>query len=283
MPVSPDGSIPQLAVSIADLHRIGGGLSADVFRLDAHRVLKLMRPDVPVAVARRECAVTQVAADAGLAIAHPRGLVMVGKRCGLLLDYLPENPVLRRVRRWPGAVMVTLAALARYQAAIHRLAPAGGIPHAADVLAHRLGESLADAAAVAHARTLLAALPPGDRLLHGDLHMGNIITMPGGLRVVDWSQAMIGVPAADVARTELLLRYGRYGRRLRDHAWLRSVRHGAAAWYLTCYRRITGMTDAQVDAWRTPVAVAWLREGSAAHAPSLRRYIAARIARDQLR
>ena len=64
---------------------------------------------------------------------------------------------------------------------------------------------------------------------------------------------------------------------LRRWRFLRLARHAAAAWYLFCYRRITGMTAAAIDAWRLPVAVAWWREGSAAYLPALAEYVAARL------
>ena len=98
------------------------------------------------------------------------------------------------------------------------------------------------------------------------------------MMLIDWAQAMAGDPAADVARSELVMRFGRYGALLRQHAWPRISRDAAAAWYLFSYRRLTGMSDAAIEAWRLPVAVAWLREGSAAHLPALQAYVDRRLA-----
>ena len=66
--------------------------------------------------------------------------------------------------------------------------------------------------------------PPGDRLLHLDLHPLNVLLGPSGPVVIDWPRAAAGDPAADVAATWvvvggaaippgiLLATFGRMGR-----------------------------------------------------------------------
>jgi aminoglycoside phosphotransferase (APT) family kinase protein len=46
---------------------------------------------------------------------------------------------------------------------------------------------------------------PGRSLLHGDLHPGNILLTAAGPAVIDWTNASVGPPGADVAVTWLLL------------------------------------------------------------------------------
>lgn len=56
----------------------------------------------------------------------------------------------------------------------------------------------------------LAAMPGGgDRLLHLDLHPLNVIMSPRGPIVIDWPNARLGDPMADVALTYALIRCGR--------------------------------------------------------------------------
>jgi aminoglycoside phosphotransferase (APT) family kinase protein len=50
-------------------------------------------------------------------------------------------------------------------------------------------------------------LPEGDRLLHGDFHPGNVLEGDGSEAVIDWHNATVGPPAADVARTWVLLKF----------------------------------------------------------------------------
>jgi aminoglycoside phosphotransferase (APT) family kinase protein len=273
------GAIDLPALDLAHAPRIGRGVSAEVFALADGRALKLLLPGVPEVAAARELAATRVAHAAGLPVPRPFGEVTVDGRHGLVVARLEEAPWLRRMRRWPGAVMVTLAEMAHQHAALHRVAvPAGALPTAHEVLENRIAGSLAGPAAIGAARAALARLPHADRLGHGDLHLGNFMTTRGGLMLIDWAQAMAGDPAADIARSELVMRFGRYGALLRRHAGPRVARDAAAAWYLHCYRRLSGMSEAAIDAWRLPVAVAWLREGSAAHLPALQAYVDRRLA-----
>ncbi|MER5646774.1 phosphotransferase [Streptosporangium sp. NPDC002524] len=50
-----------------------------------------------------------------------------------------------------------------------------------------------------------AAGRPGNRLLHLDLHPGNVLVTGDGPRVVDWANAARGAPGADAACTWLIL------------------------------------------------------------------------------
>ncbi|GAA3465987.1 phosphotransferase [Nonomuraea roseola] len=50
-----------------------------------------------------------------------------------------------------------------------------------------------------------AAGRPGNRLLHLDLHPGNVLLTGDGPRVVDWANAARGAPGADAACTWLIL------------------------------------------------------------------------------
>ena len=269
----------------AQLRRIGHGISADVLLLPPDRVLKLLRPGLGAAIAEREFTAARVAFEAGLPVPEPLTLARAGERHGIVFERLEEAPWARRVRRLPGPVMATLAAMARLQARAHAVRiSAGVLPDAGALLDARCTDALAPAAARDAARRRLAELGGGsDRLLHGDLHLGNIIAARGRTMAVDWAQAMVGDPAADVARTELLLRFGRYGVALRRYPSLRVARHAAAEWYLFCYRQITGMPTDAIDRWRLPTAVAWMRNDSAAHPSSLAAYAERQRRRDQLR
>ena len=264
----------------ATLARIGAGASADVLLLPDGRALKLLLPGIGEGVARREFDATLTAYRAGLPVPAPLTQVTVAGRHGLVLERLDEPRWMRRGRRLPGAVMATLDRLARAQAAAHRVAVGPGeLAPVHAVLGARLLESNAPVAAIDAAAAALARLPTGDRLLHGDLHLGNVVTAGGRMFLIDWSQAMAGDPAADVARSELVMRFGRHGHWLRRWPALHVARDAAAEWYLFRYRRLTGLSEAAIDAWRLPVAVAWLRDGSAAHVPALTAWVERRMAR----
>ncbi|WP_053175690.1 phosphotransferase [Nonomuraea sp. SBT364] len=122
------------------------------------------------------------------------------------------------------------------EAAVMRHARRHGFPapevHDADgadiLMEHVAGPSLLDETARAPGRAaehgaLLAALlrqlsavrapgwlraaagRPGNRLLHLDLHPGNVLVTADGPRVVDWANAARGAPGVDAACTWLIL------------------------------------------------------------------------------
>src|SRR5262249_24371676 len=53
---------------------------------------------------------------------------------------------------------------------------------------------------------VLETLPDADALCHGDYHPDNVLLSARGPLVIDWENAALGDPLADVARTLLLFR-----------------------------------------------------------------------------
>jgi aminoglycoside phosphotransferase (APT) family kinase protein len=112
------------------------------------------------------------------------------------------------------------------------------------------------------ARESLATLPDGDALCHGDFHPDNIILSLHGPVILDWMTASRGCPAADVARTLLLIRIGEPVYPLNPVMifLLNRARNVFVGAYLKEYRRLTGTPQADIDAWRFVTAVARLVE-----------------------
>ena len=104
-----------------------------------------------------------------------------------------------------------IAALTKELAEIQQTIHEAGVPEDVPGLVDRLDLMLSssqelDASERIDAADLLDAQPAGAALLHGDLHPGNVLLGAKGPVVIDWFDAAIGHPAADIARTLLLLR-----------------------------------------------------------------------------
>jgi aminoglycoside phosphotransferase (APT) family kinase protein len=97
----------------------------------------------------------------------------------------------------------------------------------------------------------LDALPEGDRLCHGDFHPGNLLLGRDGPAVIDWTDATRGDPAADLARTRLLLRQGAVPEHM--PALIRGLhafgRGAFFRFYLRAYSRERPIDDDLVDRW----------------------------------
>ena len=251
-------SLPGQAPPAAVPDRIGAGRSSEVFAAGPDRVVKLYRqPFEPEAVAN-EWAASRLAHGFGLPVPKALGIIRRAERTGILFARLDGSPMTVRYAYNPVGLMMALRRVARVQHAIHAC-PAPGLPSQHDGLraqieGARVPEPLRQAALAA-----LDRLPRGDRLCHGDVHPGNVIATSAGLRLIDWQKAAAGDPAADVARSELMLRYGRLGpawfSRLRP---VRMARRLIAAWYVHAYRAASGLPREAIAAWRLPVAVSRL-------------------------
>jgi aminoglycoside phosphotransferase (APT) family kinase protein len=104
---------------------------------------------------------------------------------------------------------------------------------------------------------MIAGLPAGDRLLHLDFHTENVFTDGAGYTILDWQTTLRGDPAADVAMTVLLIRDAELwpGTPLIKRLLVQRIRGVVLSTYLATYQELTGMTDAEIDAWRLPVLV----------------------------
>lgn len=146
------------------------GRDADVFALDARRVLRRCRIYPP---SQTEIRMMRHLVDSGYPL--PR-----------LLDISGLDMVLERV---DGPTMLTafqtrgVAGQGRVLAALHNRLHAIRVPQWADA-------------------------SPTDRILHLDLHPDNVILAEAGPVVIDWSNVSLGPPALDVADSLILLRTG---------------------------------------------------------------------------
>jgi thiamine kinase len=258
------------------LEPIGAGGSAEVFRLDGGRVLKLYREGLDPGVIEREQDGVRHAEEQGLYVARAVETTALGERQGVIFEEIDGTPLLARASRRFWRLTGLLHRFADYHAEIHRCSGEGLI-HAQHIIVEvrllhaETSEALRDAA-IAQLRTL----PISDRLCHGDFHPANAMMTTRGIAAIDWSNGSVGDPAGDVARTEMLIRYADYGPLLRRFPMLRFVRHRAANIYLKHYRAITGMTEAAIDAWRVPLAVAALVPGSRVDRDAISEWLAQR-------
>lgn len=234
---------------------IARGRTADVYALDSDRVLKLL-------VQGRSAHEAEVEAAANLAIAEielptPRLLAraLVGGRNGLVFDRIEGELLAAELARDPAAMEHVTAELASLHAELHRheaprLRP---VKEKLAVAIRRapLGEAIRDAALAR-----LSVLPDGDALLHMDFHPFQIMRTAAGTVVLDWVDAAKGAPAADVARTALLLTAAQID--APGLEWLNQglYRSALAHRYVNAYCRQTGVTVGEIEAWYYPLAAA---------------------------
>ncbi|GJE61769.1 phosphotransferase [Methylobacterium trifolii] len=243
-----------------DPRSIGHGRSSDVFAEGTERVIKLFVPGSDPAAIDNEFLATRHAWNYGLPVVEPIGILEREGRTGILFERAGGDTLLETHYRRPVSLVLALRRLAHLHRLIH-VRPGGSLPSQHEILREEIGRSRISEAARRAALSKLDRLPRGRVLCHGDLHGENVLSTADGLRIIDWQKASSGHAAGDVARTELMIRFGdlkpphagRSGRSDRMRAWV-------AYWYVLSYvqeiRMHIGASD--VRAWRLPIAAARL-------------------------
>jgi hypothetical protein len=261
----------------SNARRLGFGRTAEVFEWSPGWVVKLFYPNHPLAGIEREAAIAKCVSDAAKAIREFRvpavgGIVDVADRKGLLFQRLTGEPFVNTLRGARAAAIDRAGVrLAELQFALHRMrvdahaglsvlpqqcAMHGGFIQAAPGLPSRLRES---------ALRALAALGPSKRqLCHGDFQPRNVLLSgDGDFTLIDWLTATQGDAIADLARTSILLRFGRVADKSAItpvEAVVRGRLHDA---YLERYFELADRPDARMrlEQWMPVVAAARLSDG----------------------
>ncbi len=231
-------SLPNPSTFIAE------GASAAVYRLDGGRVLKLFHEGVDAGIVAREHATAQAIQATGLPVPRVFRRAEAGGRQGIIYSEIEGPNLLHHIVRHPHRIGWAMGAMAALQRAIHghdlpALRSRKAIL-AEDIEMAPIGDRLRAAAI-----DRLDQLIEGDRLSHGDLHPANLIVSGDGLAVIDWSKAARSAPAADVVRSEMLMRFGPGQSAGMLEGMLRDA---TTAYYVGRYRKLAGTGGAGLAA-----------------------------------
>jgi Ser/Thr protein kinase RdoA (MazF antagonist) len=239
--------------------RLGAGREAEVFAWGDDAVVKLYRPGFQ---AHREAAVLADLDGTGIAPTLIDTVEHDG-RTGLLLERLDGPDMLTLLRRKPVRLPQFARMLAAAHVAVHRVQAPHTLPDLRQVLTIRIESVTMPPRLRTHALRVLAGLPDGERVCHGDYHPGNVLVTADRVAVIDWVNATRGHPAADHARTMLLLRRADPlpGTPLPVRALMAACRTAFAHRYARAYATGSPQPVRQVDAWLMVHTAARLAEG----------------------
>lgn len=254
---------PMLAgmdTEVAAFRLTGPGLEGD---WAGPLVLRVHRQPDRADTATREAAVQRWCDRAGYPVARMLMVGLPGDGFTLpsqVMQRVPGVPMLGAITRRPWQARSRLRELAALHARLHRLDPTGfpeqpkGLAASKLALAEGWAETLAapdlDRAA-RQVRTFVAELDAGPRAVcHGDFHPLNVVVGSEGAAVLDWTDAGLGDPVGDVARTALLLRVaGVAASSSVERTVLRAVGPGLSRAYLAAYRADASLDDDRFARW----------------------------------
>ena len=252
------------------------GREAEVFLRADGNVVKVMRSASQEARVRREAAALQALADRQHLAPTLVETTEVAGRPALVSERVSGDDLLARLSRKPWLVLNVAGTLGRAHAAMHSHQAPDTLPD----LREELGQRIESAKALPQnfaddALELLRRLPAGHRLCHGDFHPANGLGTLGTPVIIDWGDASRGAPAADVARTLLLLRMGELPPD--TSAPMRALtavgRGMLTRRYLAVYRRHAAERPSQLDDWLFVRAAARFNEELEVEYPRLLRLL----------
>lgn len=251
--------------------RIGGGRTADVYALGTERAVKRFKDGTPLDTAEREATNTRIAVDAGLPVPTAYEVNSVGGNPTITFERVRGESMLSRVQFRPWTLRKNARRLAQLHARIHAVRPSG-LSSVRERLTRNIQQvSELEPEVRERALSKIEQLPQGRSLCHGDFHPENVLLADEPI-IIDWLDAGRGHPAADVARTNLLLKYAAE----RESRLLSTMRALFRRWYLQFYCERSHVSRDQIRAWELPVAVARLTEGAPEEA-RLRSFIYSRL------
>ncbi len=186
---------------------VAAGRTSDVYEFGRGSVVKVPRPTVPSHWAAMEARFTAAVCELGAPAPQVRDVVQVDGRDAIVFERVNGQSMWDLMVSSPQDTR----ALAVELAEVHRHILSAGLPAGVAGLVDRMCGKIAEVALLTDAERLEAQqdverLPRGAALLHGDLHPGNVLMADRGPVVIDWFDAAIGHPIADVVRSSVLLR-----------------------------------------------------------------------------
>ena len=234
---------------------IGHGRTADIFAWGQHEVLKLYHENWPADIVEEEARICRLLREMGLAVPAVSGTVEDDSRFGVIYQRVNGPTMLHKFSSAPWTLHRLMGAFADLQISIHQQR-VSDLPSIRETMLVSIDNALSVPASMKEAAVkVLERLPEENFLCHGDFHPDQIIMSKHGPIIIDWVTAAKGSPAADVARSSLILRLGAPPAG-RGREWLiNRARSYAHFRYKKRYLKRGSIARHVIDEWQIPVAV----------------------------
>ncbi|MCL1820104.1 MAG: phosphotransferase [Oscillospiraceae bacterium] len=255
---------------------LGQGRTADVFRYDENRVIKIFHEEF-AGLAFQEFQTAKNIESANAPKVYD--IIDIDGKKGVVYEHIKGVSMLYLLQKAPLKVFKYAKLLADLHIEIHTRT-ANELPKLKDSLSAIIKDlksiNQSDKGVILD---YLSKLPEGNILCHYDFHPGNILIDSRKAKVIDWMTAHIGDPCADVCRTVLILQSNALPPNISafEGNLINIFRRTLCRNYINRYTRIAGVAWRDIEQWMLPVAAARLAEGIEPEIPYLNNIISSKL------
>jgi hypothetical protein len=239
---------------------IGVGRTAEILPYKPGQVLKLFYDWCPRFWAEKEAMLTEKAYARGLPVPLIYGLHERDGRVGIVMQYIAGKSMLTSLREHPIRLWKYARLLADLQFSINSIY----IEQPTELL-ENLNRRIKNNSLISNetrvvALNLLDSLKNDSHVCHMDFHPDNILLTDAGPVIIDWSNLCLAAPAADVARSLLIMTVGNPPQGTPGLWLINLVRHNLINGYLRRYLGKKTICKKEMESWLIPIAIARLDE-----------------------
>lgn len=189
------------------LKRIAQGGQAEIYEIEANRVLRVLRDATDEEFLKNEIEVMKVLNQKGLTIPKVYGFVKIGDRPAAIVERIYGDTMLKYMQKHPIKMKGNAKVLARLHVELLGMREEIKLTHSKQRAKNLIknSESL-NSYQKEFVYEVLEELPEGDSICHGDFHPGNILMQNNRNYLIDWFGAYKGPGLADIAHTYLLMK-----------------------------------------------------------------------------
>ena len=194
-------------MNLQDMTPLAEGRVSHVYVLKDKRVLKLLHKTVPDWKVDDEFRRCQIITKAGVTSPRALEIVEVDGRRGIIFEWAGERDLMKAKLGNP----FNLNSGAQFMSTVHQDFLKREAPELPDIkeealrMSRLLPEGTIRPEQFKILERYLDLLPSGNKICHMDFQPGNIMLNENGYQVIDWYEAVKGVPVADIAMTSLIL------------------------------------------------------------------------------
>ncbi|MDF1616600.1 phosphotransferase family protein [Petrocella sp. FN5] len=241
---------------------MGYGATSDVYEWHDHTVLKLFKPHIEDQMIDYEGLIHEIVYAKGLSMPRLIEEIEVEGRRGYIFERINGKTILFHLTKKIWKAYFYGKCLASTQLNIHeKTAPL--LPDVKEHLRRSINKVVDLPVDLVEAvMKTINELPDGEAICHMDFHPRNVFYYEKKATVIDWVTAAKGHPAADVARTFILLKYeALHKEQPRVFMWMfyfaRKILIGS---YLKTYYKVSGLELNTIEPWLRPMAIARMSE-----------------------